>query len=92
MEQPTVPINYLAVLVAALVPMIIGFAWYSPALFAKKWMAILGKTEEEIKKSWPGSNPQLSFAPCFIQSRRCSRSALARGTAAEVSGGMRKCA
>jgi hypothetical protein len=35
-------INWLAVLAAAVLCMIIGFLWYSPALFAKPWMLAHG--------------------------------------------------
>lgn len=42
-------INYLAVLVMAVVYFAIGGLWYSPILFGKTWMAAVGKTEEEIK-------------------------------------------
>jgi hypothetical protein len=38
------------VLVAALVNFLLGGLWYSPMLFAKKWMALLNITEEDIKK------------------------------------------
>ncbi|HXO21734.1 MAG TPA: DUF1761 domain-containing protein [Thermoanaerobaculia bacterium] len=47
MQLPQV--NYLAVLVSAVVIFFLGGLWYSKALFAKKWMALMGKTEEEIK-------------------------------------------
>jgi len=47
MEQP----NILAVLVAALLPMVIGSIWYGP-LFGKKWMDLMGFTEESIKESF----------------------------------------
>lgn len=36
--MPTAIINYLAVLVAAIVSMIVGAFWYSPMLFGKQWM------------------------------------------------------
>jgi hypothetical protein len=36
--------------VAAVVNFLIGGLWYSPVLFAKKWMAYVGTTEEEIRK------------------------------------------
>src|SRR4051812_43949474 len=39
--MPIVPINYLAVLIAAIAPVIIGFLWFGP-LFGKKWMALMG--------------------------------------------------
>jgi hypothetical protein len=37
-----VAVNYLAVLVAAVVAMVIGGLWYSPMLFAKPWMKLRG--------------------------------------------------
>lgn len=44
-------INYLAVLVAGIVIFMLGGLWYSPALFANKWVALQGKTMEEMKAS-----------------------------------------
>src|SRR5207245_630869 len=41
-------VNWIAILVMALVPMMVGFLWYSPILFAKKWMAALGIKESEM--------------------------------------------
>jgi hypothetical protein len=38
-------INLLAVLVAGILDMAIGAAWYSPVLFAKPWMKATGKKE-----------------------------------------------
>ncbi len=43
-----VDINYWAVAVAAIVPMVLGALWYSPALFARPWMRAVGRTEEEL--------------------------------------------
>lgn len=43
--------NIIAVLVAALVPMIIGFIWYNPKVFGKAWMEATGMTEEKGKQS-----------------------------------------
>jgi hypothetical protein len=42
-----VEINYLAVLVAALIGFGLGGPWYN--FFAKPWMAAVGKTEAELK-------------------------------------------
>ena len=43
--------NHLAVMVSALILWILGAAWYSPPLFAKPWMALLGiKTDNKNKK------------------------------------------
>jgi len=50
-------LNWLAVLVAAISTMIVGFLWYSPLLFAKAWMREMGydpndkSRTEEMKKS-----------------------------------------
>lgn len=42
-------VNFLAVLAAAIVSMVVGALWYSPALFAKPWMAARGKTEADFQ-------------------------------------------
>ncbi|MEK6275006.1 MAG: DUF1761 domain-containing protein [Actinomycetota bacterium] len=44
-----VDINYVAVIIAALVPMVLGALWYSPALFAGPWMRAVGRTEDELR-------------------------------------------
>ena len=44
-----IPINWLAVLVAAIIRMAIGSAWYSPALFVKPWQALSGVTPESMR-------------------------------------------
>ena len=38
-------LNYLAVVVAAVVAMAIGYFWYSPGMFGGEWMALAGFTE-----------------------------------------------
>ena len=38
--MPTVDINYLAVLIAALASYVLGALWYSPVLFGKLWMKL----------------------------------------------------
>lgn len=40
-----VSVNYLAVLVAAMASMVVGFVWYG-FLFRKKWMELMGHTSE----------------------------------------------
>jgi len=46
--MPEIHINYLAVLVAAIVNMVIGVLWYS-VLFGKKWLSIMKFSEEKLK-------------------------------------------
>lgn len=41
--------NFLAILVAAIVPIFIGFVWYNPKLFGSAWMREAEMTEEKMK-------------------------------------------
>jgi hypothetical protein len=60
------PINYLAVLVAAVVIFALGGLWYSPVLFVKRWMALQGKTEEQMRAEAAAANMPLMYASAFI--------------------------
>lgn len=42
--------NIYAILVAAIVPIILGFIWYNPKVFGIAWMRASGMTEEKMKK------------------------------------------
>lgn len=43
-------INYVAVIVSALLSFVIGWIWYSPIMFGKTWMKENGFKEEDLKK------------------------------------------
>lgn len=58
------PINWLAVLVAALVPTVIGFLWYNPKTFGNAWMEAAGMTEEKMKNA----NMAAVFGVSFLMS------------------------
>ena len=45
----TFPINWWAVIVAAIVKFVIGAAWYAPQLFGKQWQAEIGMTQEQVR-------------------------------------------
>lgn len=45
-------VNWLAILVATLIPFAIGFVWYGP-LFGKPWMASVGLSEDDVNKMQP---------------------------------------
>jgi hypothetical protein len=49
-------INWLAVLLAFLASMAIGFAWYMPAVLGNRWMAAIGKTEDDLKNMGGGAS------------------------------------
>ena len=42
-------INYLAVLVALVASMVIGFVFYHPAVFGRTWMRLVGHTDETVQ-------------------------------------------
>ena len=45
-------VNFLAILAATLVPMVLGFIWYNPKIgFGRAWMLSSGMTEEKAKKA-----------------------------------------
>lgn len=41
--------QYLPIIVAGLIPMALGIAWYSKALFGQAWMDSLGFKEEDLQ-------------------------------------------
>jgi len=47
---PFPEINYLAVLSCAVLLWILGAVWYSPVMFAKKWMQLIGIKREPGKR------------------------------------------
>lgn len=53
---PMPAVNWIAILVAAVVQMIVGYVWYSPMLFGDTWMKLSGikkpaKIDDAMKKS-----------------------------------------
>ena len=58
-------LNLLAVLVAALSTMVVGFLWYSPILFAKPWMREMGYDPNEKAKV---QEMQKSAGPAYFTS------------------------
>ncbi|MES2443575.1 MAG: DUF1761 domain-containing protein [Pseudomonadota bacterium] len=55
-------INWLAVLAATVAAFVLGGAWYSPALFGRKWQAAAGLSDETLK----AGNPALIFGGSFV--------------------------
>ncbi|HEY9009662.1 MAG TPA: DUF1761 domain-containing protein [Devosia sp.] len=44
-----IPINWLAVIVAAIIRMAVGFVWYSPPVLLKPWQQLTGVTPESMR-------------------------------------------
>jgi hypothetical protein len=62
-------INWGAVIVSAIADMLIGFLWYSPVLFAKPWMALMGvkcDTPEEKAAMQKEAGPM--YGQAFVMS------------------------
>src|ERR1044071_1783787 len=57
------PINYLAVVVAAVAGFALGWGWYT--VFGKAWMTALGKSKEACEKG------QRSLTPLIIAAVSC---------------------
>ena len=86
--MPQVPINYVAVLVAAVSSIVLGFIWYGP-LFGKKWMELSGMTQERIeaaKAGGMGKNYAITFAGALVMSYVLAHSLVFASTYLNVSG------
>src|SRR6476661_8884921 len=59
-------VNYLAVIVAAIVIFLLGGLWYSPVLFVKRWIALQGRTEEQMRADAARANMPVMYASAFV--------------------------
>ena len=55
-------INWLAIIVASIIPLVTGFIWYNPKVFGTVWMKETGMTSEKAEKS----NPAKTFGVAVI--------------------------
>ena len=60
--------NYIAVIVVAVISFLLGALWYSPVLFYKPWLKASGKTEEEMKSGIKPVTYVLTFIAWLIAS------------------------
>lgn len=56
--------NFIAILVSALVPTVIGFIWYNPKVLGTAWMNASGMTEEKMQ----GANMAVIFGVSLVLS------------------------
>ena len=63
-----IQVDVLAVFVAALIGMVIGALWYSPLLFGKTWMRLMGLTKAHLKAKKQGMTKVyvLQFIALFV--------------------------
>ncbi|MDO8495637.1 MAG: DUF1761 domain-containing protein [bacterium] len=63
-----ISINYVAVLVAGVINMVIGALWYSPVLFGNKWMKLMGWNKESVagKKKGMGARYFANFVAALL--------------------------
>jgi hypothetical protein len=58
--------NYVAILVCAVINVAVGSLWYSPVLFAKPWIKAMGFTKKEMDKSMKEMQWQMYLMPFLI--------------------------
>lgn len=63
-----IEVNYMGVLIASVVSMVLGFLWYSPMILGKPWMKAKGFSAEKLKKAQKemGKLYALSFVVSLI--------------------------
>ena len=59
-------INWIAMVVAAILPLVTGFIWYNPKVFGTAWMKESGMTEEKAKSMNPGKTYGLAVVMAFL--------------------------
>ena len=69
-------VNWLSLVIATLIPMVMGFVYYHKALFGKAWMASIGMTEEKQKEANMavvfGTSLVMSFLIAFFMMNFCN--------------------
>jgi len=59
------PINWLAVIVTAVAIFALGGLWYS-VLFQRKWIALQGRTEEQMRSEAASANMRVMYLSAFV--------------------------
>jgi len=60
-------VNWLAIIIAAIANMIIGFLWYGTWAFGKSWMTLSGRTMGEGFPAGPGPLYAMTAAAAIVQ-------------------------
>ena len=59
-------VNFVVLLIAAIVPLIMGFIWYHPKVFGTAWMREADMTEDKMKSVNMGKILSLAFIFSFL--------------------------
>lgn len=59
-------VNWISMVIATLIPMVVGFIYYNPKVFGNAWMNSLGITEEDIKKQNMAKTYGIAIVMSFI--------------------------
>jgi len=60
-------VNWLAIVIAAIANMIVGFLWYGTWAFGKSWMTLSGRTMGEGFPAGPGPLYAMTAAAAIVQ-------------------------
>lgn len=55
-------VNLIALIVAVVASMAVGFLWYSPLLFGAQWSKLMGFTKESLKKAQQSMGPMYGLS------------------------------
>ncbi|MDX1583016.1 MAG: DUF1761 domain-containing protein [Thermoanaerobaculia bacterium] len=61
-------INHVAVFICAVLSLVIGGLWWSPALFARPWQREVGLSDEQLAASNPAKTFGLTFVLAYVAS------------------------
>ena len=84
--MPATSINFVAILAAAVAYTILGAIWYSPFVFGKTWMKLIGKTKEQVEKDFTPMNYLWALVTSFLASYGIARILFWMGYAGCVTG------
>ena len=66
--MPPFNLHYSVIFIGAIVNLLVGFVWYSPALFGKPWSAFMGYSPKSLKDAQAKMGPLygLSFVAALL--------------------------
>lgn len=59
-------VNYMSIIIAAVLSFVVGMLWYSPALFGNRWARLAGVNMSKAKQKSMGSSMLLAFISTLV--------------------------